>query len=104
MSPEERAQDAIRSRLGRLTAELLAAALGEGDFEELKPETRLTAILRSMEWGLGKAATAPRPEPGKEETPALTGDDLFEPQAPGPRAPVGEEPPALGPSGEQEEE
>jgi hypothetical protein len=78
MDPEERALDVIGRRLGDLTDELMDAALGEGDFTDLKPETRLTAILRAMEWKLGKAPTA-KLEP-KKETPAEipTGATLFE--------------------------
>ena len=77
-SPEERARDAIGSRLGDLTNELLDAALGQGDFVELKPETRLHAIFRAMEWGMGKPPTAPKPEPPKTEKVIPTGEDLFE--------------------------
>jgi len=76
MSPEERALDAIGGKLGDLTKELLEAALGKGDFENLKPETRLTAILRAMEWKLGKAPTARRSEP--DESPEVpTAEGLF---------------------------
>lgn len=78
MSPEERALDAIGQKLGRLTGELLEAALGEGDFAELKPETRLTAILRAMEWKLGKPPTAKREEAAKDEPAPPTSETLFE--------------------------
>jgi len=76
MTPEERALESIGAKLGSLTKELLEAALGEGDFEDLKPETRLTAILRAMEWKLGKAPTAKRQE---TETPpeVPTAEGLF---------------------------
>lgn len=94
MTPEERALDAIGRKLGPLTKELLDAALGEGDFasrveeyEEdgetkrvfipgLKPETRLSAILRAMEWKLGKAPTAKRSEP-EAETETPTAETVF---------------------------
>lgn len=78
MTPEERALDAIGGKLGDLTTELLDAALGHGDFAELKPETRLTAILRAMEWKLGKPPTAHKPELPKEKIEIPTGEDLFE--------------------------
>lgn len=77
MSPEERALEAIASRLDKLTSELLDAALGEGDFTELKPETRLTAVLRAMEWKLGKPATV-KPTSGEDKTPEVpTAEGLF---------------------------
>jgi hypothetical protein len=78
LTEEERALDAIGAKLGALTKELLKAAMGEEDFEDLKPETRLTAILRAMEWKLGKAPTAKLapPEPDNTEVPQ-TGEDLF---------------------------
>lgn len=76
MTPEQRALDAIGAKLGRLSGELLDAALGEGDFVDLKPETRLTAILRALEWKLGKAPTA-KPQV-EEKNPAIpTSDSLF---------------------------
>lgn len=102
LSAEDRALDAIGRRLGDLTNELLDAALGEGDFAAhwvvppgareadglgiesgkpfyvpgLKPETRLTAILRALEWKLGKAPTAkPKVEEDKPEVP--TSESLF---------------------------
>jgi hypothetical protein len=78
LTPEERALEAIGQKLGVLTKELLEAALGEGDFAELKAETRLTAILRAMEWKLGKAPTARREEAAKDEEPPPTGESLFE--------------------------
>lgn len=86
--------EAITSKLGPLTKELLNAALGEGDFaprwlespdgedrvfvQGLKPETRLTAILRALEWRLGKAPTrkVSEAEPDKE---LPTAEGLFGP-------------------------
>lgn len=77
LTPEERALDAIGQKLGRLTEELLDAALGQGDFHDLKPETRVTALLRALEWRLGKAPTGPRIQPQKEEPAIPLADDLF---------------------------
>jgi hypothetical protein len=77
MTPEERAFDAIGSKLDSLTNELIDAALGRGDFEGLKLETRVTALQRLMEWRLGKPASIkPKEEPDQPEHPA--GDELFE--------------------------
>jgi len=77
MSPEERAFDAIGQKLGDLTAELIDAALGRGDFTDLKLETRVTALQRLMEWRLGRPASVkPKEEP---DVPAVPdGNSLFE--------------------------
>lgn len=78
MSPEDRVRDSISGQSDALVAELIDAALGKGDFEDLKLETRVTAITRLLEWQLGRpAAVKPKEE---QETPAApaSGDDLFE--------------------------
>jgi hypothetical protein len=76
MSPEERAHSAIRGKLDKLLSELIDAALGEGDFEELKLETRVTALQRLLEWELGRpAAVKPKEEAASDAPPA--GDELF---------------------------
>jgi hypothetical protein len=78
LSPEDRAFDAIGQKLGDLTKELIDAALGTGDFEDLKLETRVTALQRLMEWRLGRpAAVKPKEEPDSPAVPA-SGNDLFE--------------------------
>lgn len=79
MTPEERAFDAIGRNLGQLTRELIDAALGSGDFEDLKLETRVTALTRLMEWRLGRPTTAKSP-PEDPETPVVPddGNALFE--------------------------
>lgn len=78
MSPEDRALDAIGKHLGSLTKELIDAALGQGDFADLKLETRVTALQRLMEWRLGRPASVKPKE--DTETPAAhaSGDELFE--------------------------
>lgn len=78
MTPEERALDDIGRRLGDLTSELIDAALGQGDFADLKLETRVTALQRLMEWRLGRPASVKPKEDA--DTPAVpaSGDDLFE--------------------------
>lgn len=75
MSPEERALEAIGGKLDKLSKELLDAALGEGDFEDLKKETRVAAILRAMEWRLGKPATVkptPKDQPEQDDGLAIS--------------------------------
>ncbi|MES2156047.1 MAG: hypothetical protein V4510_13015 [bacterium] len=77
MSPEERVHDAIRGKLDKLVGELIHAALGEDDFEDLKLETRVTALTRLLEWELGRPASVkPTQEAAPEAPPA--GDELFE--------------------------
>lgn len=76
MSPEERALDAIGSKLSDLTSELIDAALGKGDFTDLKLETRVTALQRLMEWRLGRPASV-KPKEDLPAEPPATGEDLF---------------------------
>lgn len=80
MTVQERAQDAIGRKLGALTQELLNAALGEGSFSELEPKTRLQAVLRALEYGLGKPGAASKVDPakGSDEPSGPTPEDLFE--------------------------
>lgn len=69
-TPEERAKAAISGKMEEVTKELLQAALGSGDFENLSAKDRLPAILRVLEYGLGKpSAMAPRDDtdPDKPE-------------------------------------
>ena len=81
LTPEERAFDAIDAKLGDLTKELLSAALGQGDFSELKLETRVSALKTLMEWRLGKAASLkPQPASGaapQEDAVPAAPEDLF---------------------------
>lgn len=76
MTPEERAFDAIGQKLGQLTGELMDAALGQGDFKELKLETRVTALTRLLEWRLGRPGSVkPKDDEPEEGTPS--GEELF---------------------------
>jgi len=76
MSPEDRAHDAIRGKMDKLVSELIHAALGEDDFEDLKLETRVTALQRLLEWELGRPAAVKPKEEAAPEAP-LSGDGLF---------------------------
>jgi hypothetical protein len=43
------------SRSSRISKELLNAALGRGDYaEQLKPRERLQAVIKALEWGIGR--------------------------------------------------
>lgn len=78
LTPEERALEAIGRRLPQLVGELIDAALGQGDFVELKLETRVTALQRLMEWKLGRpAAVKPKEEDASPVVPS-DGEALFE--------------------------
>jgi len=66
MNPQERALDAITKKLGSLTNELISAALGEGSFAELDPKTRVSALVRVLEYGLGKPTVAAKAETNDE--------------------------------------
>ena len=67
-SPEDRAQAAIQRKLGRLTSELLDAALGEGDFVALRATDRLKALQTALAYGLGRPGAA-KPTDTVDETP-----------------------------------
>jgi hypothetical protein len=67
-SPEDGAQAQIQRKLSRLTSTLLDAALGEGDFVDLKPADRLKALQTALAYGLGRPGAA-KPTEETPETP-----------------------------------
>jgi hypothetical protein len=77
MTPEQRALADIQARLGKLTQELIRAALGEGDFEDLKGETRVAALKTLMEYGLGKPTAGGKTEAADSEPTGPSPEDLF---------------------------
>jgi hypothetical protein len=80
MNPQERALDAISKGLGELTKELLDAAMGRGDFAALDPKTRVSALMRVLEYGLGKPTVDSKAPPtlSKDDEPSTpTPDELF---------------------------
>lgn len=77
LTPEERALDAIKGKLSSLTNELMNAALGQGDFVDLKPETRVAALKTLMEYGLGKPTAQSKTEPTDEGDTGPTPESLF---------------------------
>lgn len=77
LTPHQRALEAINDE--RLIRELQQAAFGEGDFGDLKLETRVTALVKLLEYKLGRPATQkapPKEEQEVESAPAP--EDLFE--------------------------
>lgn len=75
---QERALESIAGKLGALTSELLDAALGKGDFAELDPKTRFSAITRALEYGLGKPTVDSKASQKDDEpSPGPTPEELF---------------------------
>lgn len=56
-SPEEKARELLARRAPELAEELLKAARGEDPYDELPEKDRLAALIRALEWGLGRPAT-----------------------------------------------
>jgi hypothetical protein len=73
LTPRQRAEEAISRETGALVKELLDAARGRNDFEGLPADLRLRALLKALEYGLGKATTTARGEDEEPEPPQLFG-------------------------------
>lgn len=70
----EAAEILFKRESPRMAEELRKAALGHGDFKGLKANERLTAILRCLEYGVGKPGTAakqPPPPPDEGDSGGL---------------------------------
>jgi hypothetical protein len=80
LSPEERAAEAARTAAPELVKELLDAALGRGDFKTIKPEDRLKALTRALEYGIGRPGVARREDGTPTDIPSAA--DLFGSAAP----------------------
>lgn len=61
-SPEERAVARFAREADSLSEELIKAAKGEDGWEELKATDRLGALLRVLEYGIGKPTANPKDE------------------------------------------
>lgn len=71
MSAEARARDVLASNAEALARELLNA-LGRGDYAgELKPRDRMQAVIKALEWGIGRPTPASPPE-----EPPITDEDI----------------------------
>jgi len=68
---------AVKRQLGGLFSELLRAAKGEGSWKELPPAGRLQALLKAIEYGVGK------PIGLDKETPKDTASEGNGAEAPG---------------------
>lgn len=80
MTPAQRAREDIQSKVPALLKELLQAAEGKGDFDKLSPAMRLRAIMRALEYGIGRPAPvsgkAKVPDPGDPEDGDAEDDDF----------------------------
>lgn len=77
MSPDERARDAIARDVPGLINELLDAAHGRGDFEGLDQKTRLAAVVKAMEYGVGRPTVVRAAPKGDMPQMPTTADELF---------------------------
>lgn len=77
---EEKLQAAellFKQEAPRMAAELIKAAKGHGDYKNLKPGEKLSAILRALEYGVGKPGTSPK-QPPAPPTPEDEGGLVIE--------------------------
>jgi hypothetical protein len=74
--PATRATELVRAATPALMGELLKAARGEEEFEGLTPAARLSAIIKALEYGVGRPTAAPKGE--DQDIPAnITPESLF---------------------------
>jgi hypothetical protein len=74
--PAVRATELVRTATPDLMGELLKAAKGQDDFADLSPAQRLSAIIKALEYGVGRPTAAPKGE--AEEAPLpVTPETLF---------------------------
>lgn len=66
-----KAQGIITRDLESLARELLKAAHGRGRFSDLPGDKRLQAVLRALEWGLGKPTTRAARADQPDDIPGL---------------------------------
>jgi hypothetical protein len=72
VAADVRARDVLATHAEALAKELLSAALGKGDYAgQLKPKERLQAVIKALEWGIGRPIPATQPE----ERPAESDDE-----------------------------
>jgi hypothetical protein len=63
ISADARAREVLASNAEALARELLNAALGRGDYAgALKPRDRMQAVIKALEWGIGRPIPASPPE------------------------------------------
>jgi hypothetical protein len=63
MTADARAREVLASNAEALARELLNAALGRGDYAgELKARDRMHAVIKALEWGIGRPTPASPPE------------------------------------------
>ena len=63
LGADTRAREVLASSAEALARELLNAALGRGNYaEDLKPKDRLQAVIKALEWGVGRPIPANPPQ------------------------------------------
>lgn len=68
------ARQTFEAATGALALELVDAALGQGSFADLAPDKRLAALIKALEFGIGRPQQA-KDEKARPEAP--TPDTLF---------------------------
>jgi hypothetical protein len=71
LSEAQLAKFLFAEHVEELARTLIQAALGQGRFRDLPPRCQLTALMRAVEWGIGKPVMMDRPEPEPDEPPGL---------------------------------
>lgn len=69
LTPAQRARRALAAKSPDLAQELVDAALGKGTFEDLDPKTRVQALMRALEHGLGRPPAAAKPAEEEKDPP-----------------------------------
>lgn len=72
--PAPPARQTFEEAAGRMALELVDAATGRGDFKTLAPDKRLAAVIKVLEFGVGRPAQS-KPETDKPD--ALRPEELF---------------------------
>lgn len=70
LTPEERLEEAekqFRAASPQMAERLIAAGLGQGVFKELKASEQLNAMLRCLEYGVGKPTAQPKEKPKQKD-------------------------------------
>jgi hypothetical protein len=74
VTADVRAREVLASHAEALAKELLSAALGKGDYAgHLKPKERLQAVIKALEWGIGRPIPATQPEEQPAENEEIPG-------------------------------
>ena len=71
--PQKWVQDTLKRAQPELVEALLEAAGAKGTWSQLSPEKRLSAVIKALEYALGRPISfEPKPEPGEHQAVGLT--------------------------------